>query len=87
MSDAESYYQTFVVTAVTDSIAGTLYGSPIERSRMNTEWDDVYFAFVMSVGSGPYVHTARFDGERVAGTTYSPSRNFLPPWRADRVEE
>lgn len=86
--DADPYFQTFTVTSVLGGhLQGTFYGSPIESGRINTDWGHVAFAFVTSDGSGPYHHAGRIVDGRLEGSTFSPGRDFLLPWRAERSGE
>ncbi|MBO6576636.1 MAG: hypothetical protein JJ896_13490 [Rhodothermales bacterium] len=88
--DSGPYYQPFVVRAVEgDVINGTFYGSAVQLSQVNTSWGDVQIAFVTTDGSAQrYVTMARLGDDGVLrGSTYSPDRDLLQPWTAEREDK
>ena len=85
--DAPAYLQPFVVSAVDeDVISGTFYGSTIQNTQINTDWDGVHFAFETSDGGSRYITVGRLMDGVLEGRTYSPDRGLLQPWRAIRAE-
>ncbi|WP_412067107.1 hypothetical protein [Rubrivirga sp. IMCC43871] len=85
--DAPAYLQPFVVATVDgDQLEGTFYGSPVTGSQVNADWDGVWFAFETEDGSSRYVTVGRLLDGVVTGTTYSPDRGLLQPWRAVRAD-
>lgn len=83
--DAPAYYQEFVVSSAGDgALSGVFYGSGLQFGRVNADWDGVHFAFVTIDRSSRYVTTGRLVGDRLEGVTYSPDRDLLQPWSAER---
>jgi hypothetical protein len=84
--DAAPYYQDFVVTAVNgNSFTGTFYNSEIKQGKINTDWGAVSFAFVTSDGSGAYNTSGQLKNGKLEGSTHSLGRDFLMPWRAEKI--
>lgn len=83
----EPYYAEMVITAVKDDrIAGTFYGSPMEKGRITRDWGTVRFAFVTrDGGGGVYNHSGELvDGRLLRGLSHALDRDFLSVWTADR---
>lgn len=83
--DAEPYYKSFVVTSVEGrSFSGRFYDAPISQGRINTDWGKLRIAFETNDGSGPYHHSATFEGDKLEGLSNSTGRDFLAYWSAVR---
>ena len=83
--ESDPYYVEFtVVSASEDGLTGTFYDSAIETSAVNTDWGDLRFAIVTVDGSARYVTTGVLEGRTLSGTTYSPDRDLLAVWTAER---
>lgn len=83
--DAPAYYQELVISSANDgTLSGVFYGSGLQFGRVNTDWDGIHFAFVTIDQSSRYVTTGRLVGDRLEGVTYSPDRDLLQPWNAER---
>ncbi len=79
--DAEAYFQSFVVESIEEnSFKGTFYGSELENSLLNREWDKLYFAFSTNDSSNAYYHSGYLEDGKIYGMTYCPGRNFTAPW-------
>lgn len=81
------YYTGMTLTSVEgDRLAGTFYGSPIEKGRINRSWGTVRFAFVTRDGGGGlYAHSGEYvDGRVVRGVSHAIDRDFVMPWVAVR---
>jgi hypothetical protein len=86
--DAEPYYQPMVIEDVVDgSVVGSFYGSSMENGLINTKWDGVYIAFETRDASSRYVTTGRLLNGVIEGSTYSPDREMLQPWHAERTQQ
>ncbi len=84
--DAEPYYQSLVVTDVSDkTFSGTFYGTPVTQARVNTDWYSVRIAFVTEDQSGPYHHSAVLSEDRLEGLSNSTGRDFLSYWSARKA--
>ena len=83
--DAEPYYQTFEITEVTKTgIEGSFYGSSLEDTFINEEWERLYFGFTTKDQSSSYFHSGYLlDGE-IYGITYCPDRGFIQPWTGEK---
>ena len=79
--DAEGYYQPFVVSSVDEnSFVGTFYGSPVENSLVNANWEKLYFAFSTKDQNHAYYHSGYLLDGKLYGITYCPGRQFTAPW-------
>jgi hypothetical protein len=79
--DADAYFQSFVVVSIEDNtFKGTFYGSQLENSLMNTNWDKLYFAFTTRDQNNEYYHSGYLLNGKLFGITYCPNRKFTAPW-------
>ena len=79
--ESEGYFQAFVVTTIEEkSFKGTFYGSAIENSLINSNWDKLYFAFTTRDQSNAYYHSGYLLDRVLFGMTYCPNRDFAAPW-------
>ncbi|MEM1041797.1 MAG: hypothetical protein AAGI91_04130 [Bacteroidota bacterium] len=86
--DAEPYYQELIISSVADgALAGVFYGSAVQFGRVSLGQDGVVFAFVTMDRSSRYVTTGRLVDGRLEGVTYSPDRDLLQSWQAERSGE
>lgn len=79
--DAEAYFQSFFIESIEENtFNGTFYGSELENSLLNREWDKLYFAFSTNDSSNAYYHSGYLEDGKIYGMTYCPGRNFTAPW-------
>ncbi|MBT8270103.1 MAG: hypothetical protein KJN59_12850 [Bacteroidia bacterium] len=84
--DAEGYYQSFEITSIQEKkLEGSFYGSPISEGLINTEWDDIYFAFSTSDNTYTYYHSGYLKNGRLYGISYCPGRAFTAPWNGIKM--
>ena len=85
--EADPYLIDLEVSDIADGkITGTFYnGSPITQSRVTNTFGVVRFAFVTEDGSGPYHTSGEIIGDTITGITHSLGRDFVMPWRGERV--
>ena len=78
---AEGYFQPFIVEAIKgNTIKGTFYGSKLENSILNDNWDKLYFAFTTNDSTNEYYHSGYLLDGKLFGITYCPNRGFTAPW-------
>jgi hypothetical protein len=88
--DSEPYLKEFLIKDITtDSLnkvyfSGTFYETDFTGGRLNDSWEIVYFAFSTSDGNNSYFHSGYFKDGIVYGTSYSPERNLLIPWKGEK---
>ena len=83
--DSEGYYQDFIVSEITDNtFQGTFYGSSVQNSLINANWDKLYFAFSTKDQDHSYYHSAYLMDDKIYGITYCPGREFTAPWTGTR---
>ena len=83
--DADGYFQPFVVESIEgNSFEGTFYGSPIEGSLLNDNWEKLYFAFTTKDVNNEYYHSGYLLDGKLYGITYCPNRSFTAPWSGSR---
>ena len=79
--DSEGYYQEFKVTQISEgTFEGSFYGSPVENSLINTNWEKLYFAFSTSDQNHSYYHSGYLLDGKLYGISYCPGREFTAPW-------
>lgn len=82
---SEAYFQPFVVETIKDnSFQGTFYGSPVEGSLLNDNWEKLYFAFTTKDVNNEYYHSGYLLDGKLHGMTYCPNREFAAPWRGSK---
>lgn len=78
---SEGYFQLFIVESIeANTINGTFYGSNLESSLLNDNWEKLYFAFTTRDDSNDYYHSGYLLDGRLFGITYCPKRKFTAPW-------
>lgn len=85
--DAAPYLVDLVIASITDgTFAGTFYnGSPITNAGVTNAFGVVRFAFTTEDGSGPYHTSGEVVGDTISGMTHAIGRDFVMPWRGERV--
>ena len=79
--ESEGYFQFFTVDSIdNNSFQGTFYGSELEKSLLNTNWDKLYFSFTSRDTSNEYYHSGYLLDGILYGITYCPNRKFTAPW-------
>jgi hypothetical protein len=80
------YFQELQIIAIdTRTLTGKFYGTEVKNGKVNAEWGVVYLAFTSEDTSGIYSHFAVFKNGKIEGATHSVGRNFLQPWRAEKI--
>ena len=86
--DAAEYFQEFEVTRIDGkTFTGKFYGTEIKNGRVNFDWGTVWLAFTSEDQSGLYRNFAKLVGGKLEGGTHSLGRDFLLPWRAEKVNQ
>ncbi|MCX2718454.1 hypothetical protein [Lentiprolixibacter aurantiacus] len=79
--DAQPYLQEFQVREIEgNTFEGLFYGSPIKQSKLNRNWDRLYFAFTTSDQNHNYYHSGYLLEGKLYGLSYCPGREFVQPW-------
>ena len=79
--ESEEYFQSFVVQFIKENtFEGTFYGSQLENSLLNRNWEKLYFAFTTKDQSNEYYHSGYLQNGKLFGITYCPKREFAAPW-------
>lgn len=79
--EADGYFQSFLVELIEENtFKGTFYGSELENSLINRNWDKLYFAFTTRDQSNEYYHSGYLHNGKLFGITYCPNREFAAPW-------
>jgi hypothetical protein len=83
--DADPYVQEFSVSRVSgNSFEGYFYGSPLEGARLNSNWDELFFAFTTRDQTYAYYHSGYLRDGVLYGVSYCPGREFVQPWTGVR---
>ena len=83
--ESDDYFQSFIVEIIEENkFEGTFYGSKVEDSLLNTNWDKLYFAFTTRDQSNEYYHSGYLHNGKLCGITYCPNREFTAPWTGDK---
>ena len=82
---AEGYFQPFIVESIEgNTIHGTFYGSNLENSLLNDNWEKLYFAFTTNDSANEYYHSGYLLDGKLFGITYCPNRKFTAPWTGSK---
>ncbi len=82
---SEGYFQPFIVESIEENtIQGTFYGSKLESSILNENWEKLYFAFTTRDLSNEYYHSGYLLDGKLFGITYCPNRKFTAPWTGSK---
>ena len=80
-SESDRYFQSFVVEFIEENtFKGTFYGSNLENTILNSNWDKLYFALTTRDQSNEYYHSGYLLNGKLYGITYYPNRSFAAPW-------
>lgn len=83
---AAEYFQEFEIISIdAKTLTAKFYGTEVKNGKVNAEWGVVYLAFTSEDGSGIYSHFAVIRDGKIEGATHSLGRNFLQPWRAEKI--
>lgn len=82
---SDPYFQSFIVELTKENkFQGTFYGSKVENSFLNTNWDKLYFAFTTKDQSNEYYHSGYMQNGKLFGITYCPNRELTAPWTGEK---
>jgi len=84
-AESEGYFQSFVIESIEgNTFKGTFYGSQLEKSLLNDNWEKLYFAFTTKDQSNDYYHSGYLLNGKLFGITYCPNREFTAPWIGEK---
>ena len=79
--NSEPYLKDFYITEVSGKeFSGEFYGSTFSNGLINSEWENIRFAFTTKYGSNTYFHSGYFSGTMIYGISYSEGRKFISYW-------
>ena len=82
---SDPYFQSFIVELTEENkFEGTFYGSKIENSFLNANWEKLYFAFTTKDQSNEYYHSGYVQNGKLFGITYCPNRELTAPWTGEK---
>lgn len=83
--ESAPYLKEFKFTRVEGKkFDGEFYGYPFTGGFLNTDWDNIYFAFTTQDQSGTYYHSGYVECNKVYGITLNESRGFVLPWKGQK---
>ncbi len=86
--EASPYLQSFIVSQQDgNKFTGLFYGSPIQETCLNKNWNKLHFAFRSSDTNHDYYQTGYIVGDEIFGVSYCPQRDFVMPWSGKKIQK
>lgn len=79
--NSEPYLKDFILTPTKDKeFEGEFYGSKFTGGYLNTDWENIYFAFTTGDKDNIYYHSGYITNNKIYGISYSEGRKFTSHW-------
>jgi CubicO group peptidase (beta-lactamase class C family) len=79
--NSEPYLKDFIITSIKGKeFGGEFYGTEFSTGILNSDWQDLYFAFTTKDKTSTYFHSGYIDGNKIYGVSYSDERKFTSHW-------
>lgn len=79
--NSEPYLKEFILTPTEGKeFEGEFYGTKFTGGCLNTDWENVYFAFTTGDKDNVYYHSGYIIDDKIFGISYSEGRKFTSHW-------